>query len=135
MTFLVPREDDSTINVFAKKVRERHALKVDMLNHMLDYVKNQKICRNKQLLNYFGEIKSDDCGICDRCLDAQGMNHPNKTITTDIVELLKTKNSSSRAIIRTLAHSDVAILACIQELLEDGKIKINTLNEYELIST
>lgn len=134
ITFLVPREDDSTINVFAKKVKERHALKVDKLNHMLDYVNNKKVCRNKQLLKYFGETAASDCGICDCCLDTHRKNQPNKTIIVDMLELLKKKNSTSREIIENLCYSENVVLSSLQELLEDGKIRINTLNQYELIT-
>ncbi len=134
ITFLVPREDDSTINVFAKKVRERHTLKVDKLNHMLNYVKNDTICRNKKLLKYFGETATGACGICDCCLNTQVEHRPNTTITAAVLEILKKKNNTSREIIEKLQYHEDAILASLQELLEDGKIKINTLNEYELIT-
>ena len=133
ITFLVPREDDSTINVFAKKVKERRAIKTDNLDHMLAYVKNQKVCRNKQLLKYFGETTEENCGICDICLDHQGENRSSKTMKDDVLGILEQENSTSREIIKKLQLSETAILATLRELLEDGKIKINALNEYELI--
>lgn len=132
ITFLVPREDDSTINVFAKKVKERHALKVEKLNYMLSYVSNHQVCRNKQLLTYFGETATHDCGICDFCLATKKTNVSGITIITDIMGLLKTKSSTSREIIEKLGYPKMTVLSSLKELLEDGKIKINTLNEYEL---
>jgi ATP-dependent DNA helicase RecQ len=34
---------------------------------MLDYVTNISQCRSRQLLRYFGEKKTHDCGTCDVC--------------------------------------------------------------------
>lgn len=132
ITFLVPREDDSTINVFAKKVKERHIIKTENLNEMLAYVKNKKVCRNRLLLKYFGEVTQQDCGHCDICLNRQRENHSEETITTDVLEILKKENSTSREIIKRLQLNETAILSCLKELLEEGKIKINSMNQYEL---
>jgi ATP-dependent DNA helicase RecQ len=133
ITFLVPREDDSTINVFAKKVKERHAIKTDNLDHMLAYVNNRKICRSIQLLKYFGETTLENCGICDICLDKQGENLSSDIIRKAVLAMLEKENSTSRKIIKKLQLSETAILSSLRELLEDGKIKVNALNEYELI--
>lgn len=35
---------------------------------ILDYAKTDNVCRSRQLLRYFGEEESEDCGICDVCL-------------------------------------------------------------------
>jgi len=67
ITFLKPREDDSTINVFASKVKERQRIKADNLDAMLTYINTNKLCRSRQLLRYFGEKVDEDCGICDIC--------------------------------------------------------------------
>ena len=42
---------------------------------MIQYVKTDNQCRSRQLLRYFGERNSHDCGQCDVCLSY------NKTLT------------------------------------------------------
>ncbi|MCQ2155496.1 MAG: RecQ family ATP-dependent DNA helicase [Bacteroidales bacterium] len=37
------------------------------MESMTGYVQNVKICRSRQLLSYFGQDQSDDCGKCDVC--------------------------------------------------------------------
>ncbi|MBQ7526480.1 MAG: RecQ family ATP-dependent DNA helicase, partial [Bacteroidaceae bacterium] len=39
------------------------------INRMVDYATNNAVCRSRQLLAYFGETDSHDCGHCDVCLD------------------------------------------------------------------
>lgn len=34
---------------------------------MIDYCENESECRSRQLLRYFGETESEDCGHCDIC--------------------------------------------------------------------
>lgn len=34
---------------------------------MIAYAENDYVCRSRQLLRYFGEEKSTDCGQCDVC--------------------------------------------------------------------
>lgn len=132
ITFLVPREDERTINVFAKKVKERQAIKVSNLRHMLRYASDQKACRSKQLLRYFGEHSEVDCGICDICLRNKGEDLPKEMIKTAVLSLLEEHRHSSRELIEKLQLSEAALLASISELLEEGRIKINPMNQYEL---
>ena len=133
ISFLVPREDDITINVFASKVKERHRIKANNLEHMLTYISNKKLCRSRQLLRYFGEKAEKDCEICDICMNR---GDSNKTvlvlISEELLLLLKESPMTSRKLIEKLSYKDANILLVIQHLLEDGLIRINTKNQYEL---
>ncbi|MEP3209756.1 MAG: RecQ family ATP-dependent DNA helicase [Maribacter sp.] len=133
ITFLVPREDDITINVFANKVKERHRIKADNLEQMLAYIHNDTQCRSRLLLKYFGEKVTEDCGICDICT---GNGVTNEAILRAISEkirlLLREGPLSSRKIIELMAYEEGTIIVAIQQLLEDGHIRINTKNQYEL---
>lgn len=134
ITFLVPREDDSTINRFSDKVKALQKVKTTNIEKMLAYIKNDIVCRNKQLLHYFNEELKKDCGICDVCLQK-------KTIDTSILGLIKEgilkivhqKSTTSREIILALTYKEENVLVAIQELLEDGLIVINTKNEYQIL--
>ena len=133
LTFLVPREDDVTINVFAHKVKALNATKVKNIENILTYINNTKVCRSKQLLHYFGEKVETNCGKCDICKGKLPLDADITTFVSDeIVRLLKTESKSSRELIKALDFEENTILISIRELLESGKIRINTRNEYEL---
>jgi len=70
--FLVPREDDRTINTIKHYLKEQNDSKIKKVQAMLDFTKNQSECNSKQLLRYFGEETSLDCGICSFCSKEQG---------------------------------------------------------------
>ncbi len=133
ITFLVPRDDDRTINVFAKQVEERNQIKVAKVDQMLGYIQTATVCRSKQILRYFGEKKVQDCGICDVCRKNKPSKSADfKTISSEIEDVLKEKSRTSRALINIIDHSEPLILKTLQMMLEDGKIKVNTKNEYQI---
>ncbi len=130
ITFLVPREDDTTINRFAREVKERQQIKIDHVHQMLAYVNNADRCRNQQLLAYFGEKTAQECGICDVCKRALALNP--SAIASQILKLLADRHRSSRSIIAALNYDEQQVLKGLQHLLEEGQIRINSMNEYEL---
>lgn len=54
--------------VIGKEVYERRRERFEQrIDAMLRYMRNDKVCRSRQLMHYFGEEESTDCGICDVC--------------------------------------------------------------------
>ncbi|GGW26616.1 RecQ family ATP-dependent DNA helicase [Arenibacter certesii] len=133
ITFLVPREDERTINIFAGKIKQIIAIKTENVNQILAYAKNSTVCRNTQLLSYFGEKTSSDCGKCDICIQKNPVDqHIIAIIQEDIVKHLAINSQSSRDLIRILTYKESSVILALQGLLEDGKIKINSTNQYEI---
>ena len=133
LVFLVPREDNLTINNFSKKVEVQLQTKTDKVDSMLAYIKNDRNCRNRQLLSYFGEKSYQNCNNCDVCNTPNELDINNfREIKSDIIALLQQKESSSRTIIQELPQNEFLILKVLQKLLEDGNISINSKNEYNL---
>ena len=131
ITYLVPREDDKTINVFARTVESLNNNKVSNLDKMIAYVTNKKVCRSNYLLAYFGETVKEPCGICDICTvnDVTGISV--QEVKDKIINLLVTEACSSRILIEKLQLKDTIILSAIRELLEDELISLNPKNQYE----
>lgn len=132
ITFLVPREDDITINVFAKKVKEQHKLKSDNVDQMLSYLYNKVDCRNKMISKYFGEVAQEDCGICDICVENTDDNLDSTAIDAAILGLLKSGGKTSREMIVALGFDEKSVLETIKQLLEEGIVQINQSNQYIL---
>jgi ATP-dependent DNA helicase RecQ len=134
LTFLVPREDDLTINKFAFLIKEQNRLKERNVMHMLNYVGNDRVCRSKQLLRYFDEKQSEDCGVCDVCLKNEPLKNGTSTILKNqIKDLLQHERFTSRAICDVLHWDQKSILKALRDLLEQGDIEIDAKNRYQLI--
>ncbi|MBW1296559.1 RecQ family ATP-dependent DNA helicase [Aquimarina litoralis] len=133
ITFLVPREDDHTINRIKPFISELRLSKVNKVNAMIDFVQNKKVCRSKQLLAYFGEKDSTDCGVCDICISRKKVKVNPKEIKDKILHLLKNKELSSRELLDQLPCSEETGLKILRELNQHNIIKIDSYNNYQLV--
>ena len=131
--FLLPREDDRTINLFSKEITQFLKLKEEKFNAFLAYLNNSNICRSIQILNYFDENSDKKCGICDVCLTQKKTSI--KDIEIEILKLLNLKKSlTSSEIITHLNSNEHEVLIHLRSLLTLDKIKINSRNKYEIKS-
>jgi ATP-dependent DNA helicase RecQ len=133
ITFLQPREDDKTINRIAKVVEQQHQVKAQQIQAVLDYVSNDTDCKNKQLLNYFGEELRDDCGICSVCLTKQpDADYNFKVVQNSIILALEKQPLSSRLLVSQLRYNEAVILEVLKTLVEHDIIEITTTNTYKI---
>jgi ATP-dependent DNA helicase RecQ len=137
LTFLVPREDDKTINRISKHVEQQLKLKVNQINAVIDYISNTTICKNRQLLKYFGEDIIKDCGICSVCLSKKNSNSSKniKSISHDIILQLENKPLSSRSLIENLNHENATILKTLQLMVENNILEVTPTNTYKIKHT
>lgn len=132
LTFLVPREDEKTINRFAKNIKEQNHLKEAQVGSILHYIATDHICRSKQLLTYFGEKNVENCEICDVCLGERTKGTELLELKEKTMTLLKNRHASSRTILTLLQCNQESLLAALQELLEEGKVELTSKNEYKI---
>ena len=132
LTFLVPREDDKTINVVAKEVESLNRKKKEQVAAVLQYIANNKDCRSLQLINYFGESKSVPCGICSVCVSRSNKmdNKEIKKIAAKIQSLLKEKEMSSRELSECTTFAEEKIVKVLHLLIDTEKIYVNSKNQY-----
>ncbi|WP_407556768.1 ATP-dependent DNA helicase RecQ [Winogradskyella sp. 4-2091] len=135
ITFLKPREDDITINPIAKTIEQQHTLKHKQIESVLNYIKNDTVCRSQQLLLYFGEKSEVTCGICSVCIakSSKLKSSSHEGISLQIIKLLKVEALSSRQLIQKLNCSENVLLFCISELIETNKIKLTPTNTYTIL--
>ena len=133
ITFLKPREDDITINPIAKTIKQQHTLKHQQIEAVLQYVRNDTVCKSRQLLHYFGETAEASCGICSVCMAKASAENLDHTITFQILKALETEALSSRQLLHQLKCSEHNLLAALAELIELHKITLTHANTYTLV--
>lgn len=70
--YLRERVDSEEIKIPKTIYEDRKEKFEERIAAMINYMKNSYICRSRQLLRYFGEKCSTDCGCCDVCLAYKG---------------------------------------------------------------
>ena len=130
--FLVPREDDRTINPISKQIVSYLSQKKIKGELLVEFIQTDTICRSQQILHYFNEPKTTVCGMCDVCLTTKKKATIN--IKSSLVSLLEQeKELSSKEISLLINADDKDILVNLQQLLSEEKIAINSYNKYHLI--
>lgn len=134
VTFIVPREDDKTINRIASVIEQQNDLKQLQVASVLNYIKNDTTCKNVQLLSYFGEKNISPCGVCSVCTKTKKRNKPQdiKSLKNQVIELLENGDLSSREMISQLNCSENDLKTVLQLLLEHQIISITKTNTYKL---
>jgi len=132
ITFLVPREDEKTINSISKEVNTLLQKKEIEVGSVLEYLENDKICKNVQLIRYFGETNAEPCGICSVCANQNKTTSKKETsiISKEILLLLEDIEMSSRELSEKLIFTEDKILFVLQQLQDINKIKINSKNQF-----
>lgn len=126
------REDERTINRVAKYLKHQNQLKKEQLESVLNYIKEDSICKSKQILAYFGEEKSTNCGICSYCISQKAKKGTKISLSEQIIALLKTADLSSREIQIKLNNPSNDVIFALQELLENKHILILSNNKYSI---
>lgn len=128
------REDDLTINRVSKYLEKQNQVKKEQLHSVLHYIKDTKTCKNRLVLNYFGEETNENCGICSYCITQKGKITEADSIADKILSLLKTASLTSREIETQIKMDTKDIISVLQELLENNHIIIQANNKYTLKS-
>ena len=134
LTFLVPREDDKTINVISREVEALNRKKKAQVNSVLNYITNTKTCRSVQLVSYFGETTASKCGICSVCKKqtSKFSKTDMQQLAGQILALLEESELTSREISEKLTFAETDILKVLRLLMDTEKISANPKKQYYL---
>lgn len=125
MQFLRARIDNKRLHVDSGYIRERKTIKQGQLDAVFAYLDGSD-CRSRQLLAYFDEDNANPCGICDRCLMRNKVEHVEERLMSELVELLSDGPLNIDQLVLGLPSGDEATrLAFIRKRLDEGRLKVN----------
>ncbi len=135
--FMQPREDDKTINRIAHVITNQQALKRNQIDAVLQFVANNKVCKSKQLLHYFGELNATECKICSVCKSPGITKSPTdvKAISHQIIIALEDGPMNSRQLVDRLPFDKNELFKAITYLLEYNAIELTAGNSYNIKQT
>jgi ATP-dependent DNA helicase RecQ len=135
LKFLVPREDNFVYHMFRANITQRNKTKEAKSKGLHHLIKNDQICRQIQLLHYFGENLDAPCGHCDVCLSKKP---PAKIdyheLSVQILHLIKKNKALNLNEINQLLPNDKsAIVKTLQLMVERKLIGLNLQNKFYII--
>ncbi len=81
ITYMRDRVDAEDVviprNVYEER-KEQFSLRIESV---IGYATNDTVCRSRQLLRYFGDENSKDCGICDVCISHNGQQTSRQSVS------------------------------------------------------
>ncbi len=137
ITFLVPREDDKTINMIAKHIKQQNKFRAQKVQSVIDYINNDSICKSVQLLSYFGEKNAKPCKTCSVCISKKKTDSKNiiPLVIDDLLKYLNKEPMNSRSLTEALTFKEEFVIEALKILLEQGKIIVNNKNKYQINPT
>lgn len=91
---------------------------------VIEYMKNDHICRSQQLLSYFGEAKPERCGICDVCIEDNNTDD-NINAKKYILDLLSDQKKHLITELRNTYFPESEIHSALEELLSEEEIRMD----------
>ena len=128
------REDDRTINRVSKYLEHQNQLKKEQLQSVIHYISEKNVCKNKLILNYFGEKTTVDCGICSFCITKNIKKKDVTLLSREIIALLQAEDLNSRDIQNKTKNSPDDVIGVLKDLLENNTILVKPNNKYTLRS-
>ena len=134
ISFLVPREDDSTINPVSGFIKEYNRTKKEKIDAVISFVENDSVCKQVQLLKYFGETDLEPCGKCSVCNKEEGQlsRDDMNEIFLNIQKILHSGPKDSREIVEKSGYKETSVLKVISSLCEKGILSRTANNKYKI---
>lgn len=132
--FLVPREDERTLNRLGKEVDQLNKNIIRKIKQSIAFVTDDSQCKSRQLLAYFGENTLKDCEICSVCLQNKSTEENNKyTRESDIIRIITEQGpQEATSIAQQLNLPTPTTITMLRSMLERKIIKLHQYNTYQL---
>ena len=121
------RDDERTINRISAHLIKQNKTKEAQHKAVLFYARDESLCKNKILLDYFGETGFTSCGVCSVC---KKQNSPLSVQTGKELVLKHLEQPKTLAELTEITQlPDEMLISMLRYLMEENKITL-TDNQY-----
>lgn len=122
--FTSPRIDIKDIYVSDRNYKDLKNAAEKRREAMIAYAENNSECRSRQLLRYFGETQSCDCGVCDVCI-AKKKTSRNR-LDDEIIDILAASPLTIKQLSERLPKiAKDELISTVRRLLDRGVLQTN----------
>lgn len=123
--FTQTREEKRYISIPKSAYEERRDRLEKRINKVIEYIQEERVCRSRLLLSYFGEESSRSCGCCDVCLakhESQLSNHDFLSIRDALISELNGKGEIDvKRLIEILPFKEEKAITAIRFLSDQDR--------------
>ncbi len=130
LTFVHERVETDRVVLGKEAYDDRRERYISRVKSVLDYAKEENICRSQVLLSYFGEKETKPCGKCDICQkrrETELTDEEFETIRLDILQLLTSEELSINSLIKKIPVKEPKSLKVVRFMIDNGQLKENEL--------
>lgn len=127
ITYTRDRVDGVDLIITRDVYEDRKEQFTKRINTVISYATNDDVCRSRQLLRYFDETRSEDCGQCDVCLAHKkkpNMRQQLKDARATITALLGDKKQHHLTELLKLPLPSDILDTALQELVSEEMIHV-----------
>ncbi|MHB9142936.1 MAG: RecQ family zinc-binding domain-containing protein, partial [Paludibacter sp.] len=128
LTFTREREATNRVVLGKEAYDDRRERYITRIKSVLDYAKEENICRNQILLSYFGEKESKPCGKCDICQkkrETEVSDQDFELIRLAVQQQLSTTELTINALVKEIHFKEPKVLKVIRFMLDNGQLEEN----------
>lgn len=133
------REENKYVVIPRSAYEERKERFEKRITCVLNYINEERLCRSRMLVTYFGEKDAEDCGCCDTCLAKNDSGLSNKDFNAIRDALLANLTDEAKDIKEVTGALPFPMEKCITAIrfladhderfvVESGRIKIIPVN-------
>jgi ATP-dependent DNA helicase RecQ len=119
---------ESNLYISQKRYEERKGMFQKRIESIISFVKNGEECRSRQLIEYFGQEATKDCGVCDVCIKQRNNSNSGtrkKEIEKHIFSILEEKGNTTIKEIETAAGDEYKLyLQVLREMIDNSAVAI-----------
>ena len=122
--FTSPRIDIKDIYVSDRNYKDLKNAAEKRREAMIAYAENNSECRSRQLLRYFGETQSCDCGVCDVCIAKKKTSR--NGLDDEIIDILAASPLTIKQLSERLTKiAKDELISTVRRLLDRGVLQTN----------
>ncbi len=121
--FLTERVDERLIYLSEQNYAQLKSAAQQRMKSIVDYVSDDSRCRSRQLVTYFGEQSTTDCGMCDVCLKSKSHLGDKESA---IEKILQKSPMGARQLVQLLTDEGYADVGdTLREMIDRGELLLD----------
>ena len=129
LTLSMPRLEQAALRISKEHYTTLKENAFKKMKSVINYVNANTVCRSQMLLAYFGEKKSQRCGVCDVCLEQNKLELSElqtKEITAEIFKIIRSeKISIAHLADKIKRYKKVDVVKIAQYLIDNDELEVD----------